>query len=94
MRNDTVHDHSSAAPRLEHRRSPAGADFWNPTGRGAVVHVSSIQRRMPLYEATLGYAAAKAALSTYSKRRANRRTLARQSSMGRQRSCTRRRTWP
>nr|BFF17501.1 hypothetical protein GCM10025730_10220 [Promicromonospora thailandica] len=36
-------------------------------GRGAVVHVSSIQRRMPLYEATLGYAAAKAALTTYSK---------------------------
>ncbi|NUR98438.1 MAG: SDR family oxidoreductase [Kribbellaceae bacterium] len=35
--------------------------------RGAVVHVSSIQRRMPLHEATLGYAAAKAALTTYSK---------------------------
>lgn len=36
-------------------------------GAGAVVHISSIQRRMPLYEATLAYAAAKAALSTYSK---------------------------
>jgi NAD(P)-dependent dehydrogenase (short-subunit alcohol dehydrogenase family) len=36
-------------------------------GRGAVVHVTSIQRQMPLYEATLGYAAAKAALTTYSK---------------------------
>ncbi|GHF19426.1 short-chain dehydrogenase [Amycolatopsis deserti] len=34
---------------------------------GAVVHVSSIQRRLPLFEATLGYAAAKAALTTYSK---------------------------
>lgn len=34
---------------------------------GVVVHVSSIQRRLPLYEATLGYAAAKAALTTYSK---------------------------
>jgi len=38
---------------------------------GAIVHVTSIQRRMPLYEATLAYAAAKAALSTYSKGLAN-----------------------
>jgi len=38
---------------------------------GAVVHVSSIQRSMPLYQATLGYAAAKAALTTYSKGLAN-----------------------
>jgi NAD(P)-dependent dehydrogenase (short-subunit alcohol dehydrogenase family) len=36
-------------------------------GSGAIVHVTSIQRRLPLYEATLGYAAAKAALATYSK---------------------------
>ncbi len=35
--------------------------------RGAIVHVGSIQRRMPLFDATLGYAAAKAALTTYSK---------------------------
>jgi NAD(P)-dependent dehydrogenase (short-subunit alcohol dehydrogenase family) len=34
---------------------------------GVVVHVSSIQRSLPLPEATTGYAAAKAALSTYSK---------------------------
>ncbi len=34
---------------------------------GVIVHISSIQRRMPLYEATLAYAAAKAALTTYSK---------------------------
>jgi NAD(P)-dependent dehydrogenase (short-subunit alcohol dehydrogenase family) len=40
-------------------------------GSGAVVHVSSIQRRLPLFEATLGYAAAKAALTTYSKGLAN-----------------------
>ncbi|PWR09260.1 short-chain dehydrogenase [Micromonospora acroterricola] len=38
---------------------------------GAIVHVSSIQRRKPLYEATLGYAAAKAALTAYSKGLAN-----------------------
>lgn len=36
-------------------------------GSGVIVHVTSIQRRLPLYEATLGYAAAKAALATYSK---------------------------
>ncbi|MCO5997021.1 SDR family oxidoreductase [Actinoallomurus rhizosphaericola] len=36
-------------------------------GHGAIVHVSSIQRRKPLHEATLAYAAAKAALTTYSK---------------------------
>ena len=32
-----------------------------------VIHVSSIQRMLPLPEATTAYAAAKAALSTYSK---------------------------
>ena len=36
-------------------------------GRGVVIHVTSIQRQMPLYESTTAYAAAKAALSTYSK---------------------------
>jgi NAD(P)-dependent dehydrogenase (short-subunit alcohol dehydrogenase family) len=36
-------------------------------GHGVIVHVSSIQRTMPLFEATLAYAAAKAALSNYSK---------------------------
>ena len=36
-------------------------------GRGVILHVSSIQRTLPLFEATLAYAAAKAALSNYSK---------------------------
>jgi len=36
-------------------------------GNGVIVHVTSIQGRMPLPEATTAYAAAKAALSTYSK---------------------------
>ncbi|MEI9994887.1 MAG: SDR family oxidoreductase [Rhizomicrobium sp.] len=36
-------------------------------GAGVIVHVTSIQRQMPLPEATTAYAAAKAALSTYSK---------------------------
>jgi len=34
---------------------------------GVVIHVTSIQSRLPLSEATTAYAAAKAALSTYSK---------------------------
>jgi NAD(P)-dependent dehydrogenase (short-subunit alcohol dehydrogenase family) len=36
-------------------------------GAGVILHVSSIQRRLPLPDATLAYAAAKAALTTYSK---------------------------
>ena len=36
-------------------------------GRGVVLHVSSIQHRLPLHDSTLAYAAAKAALRTYSK---------------------------
>ena len=36
-------------------------------GSGVIVHVSSIQRTLPLWESTIAYAAAKAALSTYSK---------------------------
>src|SRR6185503_4857924 len=34
---------------------------------GVIIHVSSIQRTLPLFEATLAYAAAKAALTNYSK---------------------------
>jgi NAD(P)-dependent dehydrogenase (short-subunit alcohol dehydrogenase family) len=36
-------------------------------GSGVIIHVSSIQRTLPLFEATLAYAAAKAALTNYSK---------------------------
>jgi len=36
-------------------------------GSGVVIHISSIQRSLPLPESTIAYAAAKAALSTYSK---------------------------
>jgi NAD(P)-dependent dehydrogenase (short-subunit alcohol dehydrogenase family) len=36
-------------------------------GSGAVIHVASIQRRLPLHDSTIAYAAAKAALTTYSK---------------------------
>nr|WP_314626759.1 SDR family oxidoreductase [uncultured Noviherbaspirillum sp.] len=40
-------------------------------GSGAIVHITSIQRRLPLYESTVAYAAAKAALANYSKSLAN-----------------------
>ena len=40
-------------------------------GSGVIVHISSIQRTMPLYDSTLAYAAAKAALTNYSKALAN-----------------------
>jgi NAD(P)-dependent dehydrogenase (short-subunit alcohol dehydrogenase family) len=36
-------------------------------GSVVIVHVTSIQRELPLPESTTAYAAAKAALSTYSK---------------------------
>jgi NAD(P)-dependent dehydrogenase (short-subunit alcohol dehydrogenase family) len=55
------------AVRLDRRLIPT----MITAGAGAVVHVSSIQRRMPLHEATLAYAAAKAALTAYSKGLAN-----------------------
>ena len=36
-------------------------------GSGVIIHVTSIQRVLPLSEATIAYAAAKAALANYSK---------------------------
>lgn len=51
------------AVRLDRALVPAMA----ARGSGVVVHVTSIQRELPLPEATTAYAAAKAALSTYSK---------------------------
>ena len=36
-------------------------------GSGVIVHITSIQRQLPLPESTIAYAAAKAALSNYSK---------------------------
>lgn len=40
-------------------------------GKGTVIHISSIQRTLPLYHSTIAYAAAKAALSNYSKSLSN-----------------------
>jgi len=36
-------------------------------GEGVIIHITSIQRQLPLPDATIAYAAAKAALSNYSK---------------------------
>ena len=36
-------------------------------GAGVIIHVTSIQHELPLPESTIAYAAAKAALATYSK---------------------------
>ncbi|RYG33742.1 SDR family oxidoreductase [bacterium] len=52
-----------AAVRLDRALVPEMVE----RGSGVVVHVTSIQNRLPLHESTLAYASAKAALSTYSK---------------------------
>lgn len=52
-----------AAVRLDRRLVPG----MLAQGSGVVVHVTSIQRQLPLPESTTAYAAAKAALSNYSK---------------------------
>jgi NAD(P)-dependent dehydrogenase (short-subunit alcohol dehydrogenase family) len=52
-----------AAVRLDRELVPAMVE----QGRGVVIHVTSIQGKLPLPKATPAYAAAKAALSTYSK---------------------------
>lgn len=51
------------AVRLDRLLAPAMIE----RGAGVILHVTSIQRTLPLYNATLPYAAAKAALSNYSK---------------------------
>lgn len=55
------------AVRLDRALLPAMVESGSPV----VLHVGSIQREMPLHEATLPYASAKAALRTYSKGLAN-----------------------
>jgi len=45
--------------------------FMMASGSGVIIHISSIQRKLPLYDSTLAYAAAKAALTNYSKALSN-----------------------
>jgi NAD(P)-dependent dehydrogenase (short-subunit alcohol dehydrogenase family) len=52
-----------AAVRLDRALLPKMVE----QGTGVIVHVTSIQRQIPLPESTMAYAAAKAALSNYSK---------------------------
>lgn len=52
-----------SAVRMDRALLPSMLD----QGSGVIVHVSSIQRVMPLPESTTAYASAKAALTTYSK---------------------------
>jgi NAD(P)-dependent dehydrogenase (short-subunit alcohol dehydrogenase family) len=51
------------AVRLDRALLPAMLE----QGSGVIVHITSIQRQLPLPEATIAYAAAKAALANYSK---------------------------
>ena len=60
---DALNSNLLAAVRLDRGLLP----LMVAQGAGVIIHISSIQRRLPLFEATLAYAAAKAALSTYSK---------------------------
>jgi NAD(P)-dependent dehydrogenase (short-subunit alcohol dehydrogenase family) len=60
---DTINTNLFAAVRLDRALLPG----MLKQGSGVIIHISSIQRRLPLFEATLAYAAAKAALTTYSK---------------------------
>jgi NAD(P)-dependent dehydrogenase (short-subunit alcohol dehydrogenase family) len=52
-----------SAVRLDRALVPA----MIASGAGAIVHTGSIQRKLPLHDSTIAYAAAKAALVTYSK---------------------------
>ncbi|OKH89396.1 SDR family oxidoreductase [Thalassospira sp. TSL5-1] len=59
----TLNTNLMAAVRLDRGFLPGMIERKN----GVILHISSIQSRLPLYEATLAYASAKAALGTYSK---------------------------
>ncbi|XOV90641.1 MAG: oxidoreductase [Pseudomonadota bacterium] len=58
-----LNDNLMSAVRLDRLLLPSMLDQRS----GVIVHVTSIQRILPLPESTIAYAAAKAALSTYSK---------------------------
>ena len=59
----TALDHLMPAVRLDRALLPS----MLAQGSGVIIHVTSIQHELPLPESTTAYAAAKAALSTYSK---------------------------
>ena len=59
----TLNQNLFPAVRLDRALLPAMLD----QGAGVIIHITSIQRQLPLPDATIAYAAAKAALSNYSK---------------------------
>jgi NAD(P)-dependent dehydrogenase (short-subunit alcohol dehydrogenase family) len=61
--NTAINQNLLSAVRLDRTLLPG----MIAQGSGVVIHITSIQREMPLFDATTAYAAAKAALSTYSK---------------------------
>lgn len=67
MWDDALGMNLMAAVRLDRAFLPA----MLARRSGAIVHITSIQRRLPLFESTVAYAAAKAALANYSKSLAN-----------------------
>ncbi|WP_179032576.1 SDR family oxidoreductase [Paenibacillus kribbensis] len=60
---ETLNWNLLAAVRLDRGLLPLMLD----NGKGVIVHISSIQGKLPLYESTVPYAASKAALTNYSK---------------------------
>jgi NAD(P)-dependent dehydrogenase (short-subunit alcohol dehydrogenase family) len=65
--DDAISTNLLAAVRLDRGLLPA----MLAQGSGVIIHISSIQRSLPLYDSTLPYAAAKAALTNYSKSLSN-----------------------
>ncbi len=61
------HENLFPAVRLDRGLLPSMIE----RGSGVIIHISSIQRTLPLYDSTLAYAAAKAALTNYSKALSN-----------------------
>lgn len=61
--DDALQRNLMAAVRLDRAFLPGMVERKH----GVIIHISSIQRSMPLYDSTLAYAAAKAALTNYSK---------------------------
>lgn len=59
----TLNENLLSAVRLDKSFLPSMLE----QGKGVILHITSIQSRMPLHDATLAYAAAKAALANYSK---------------------------
>ena len=62
-----LNDNLLAAVRLDRAFLPGMIQ----QGSGVIIHVASIQRTFPLYQSTVAYAAAKAALANYSKNLSN-----------------------